>query len=119
MELNSILIGSEDPSRLSSYYTKLFGEPIMEQEGFSGWQLGGGWLVVGPHDEVKGTNAQPGRLMWNLQSADVLGDFEKLKGAGATVVREPAHPGDETEGYIATLSDPDGNFFQLMSPMEM
>ena len=27
MNLNSILIGSEDPQRLADYYTKLFGEP--------------------------------------------------------------------------------------------
>ena len=27
MNLNSILIGSEDPQRLADYYTGLFGEP--------------------------------------------------------------------------------------------
>ena len=27
MNLNSILIGSEDPQRLSEYYTGLFGKP--------------------------------------------------------------------------------------------
>ena len=28
-------------------------------------------------------------------------------------------PGEEPEGQIATLADPDGNYFQLMTPMEM
>ncbi len=45
------------------------------------------------------------------------GDFEKFKAAGATVVREPYHPGGPDEGRIATFSDPDGNYFQLVSPM--
>jgi hypothetical protein len=27
MNLNGILIGSEDPQRLTAYYTQLFGEP--------------------------------------------------------------------------------------------
>ena len=35
MNLNSILIGSEDPTRLAGYYTKLFGEPAWNQEATS------------------------------------------------------------------------------------
>ncbi len=27
MNMNGILIGSEDPQRLTAYYTRLFGEP--------------------------------------------------------------------------------------------
>lgn len=44
-------------------------------------------------------------------------DFARLKAAGATVVREPYNPGGETKYWIATFSDPDGNYFQLVSPM--
>jgi predicted enzyme related to lactoylglutathione lyase len=33
------------------------------------------------------------------------------------VVREPYQPGEETEMWIATFSDPDDNYFQLVSPM--
>ena len=115
MNLNSLLIGSEDPQRLADYYTKLFGPPIWDQDGFKSWQIGTGVVTVGPHDEVKGKNTQPGRLIWNVESSDVPDDFEKLTAAGARVVREPYQPG---EGYwIATLSDPDDNYFQLVSPM--
>jgi len=119
MDLNGILIGSEDPTRLTDYYTAIFGKPAWEGGGFTGWQLGTGWMAVGPHDQVKGRNTQPGRVMWNIQTPDVKGDFERLAAAGATVVREPYHPGEESEGWIATLSDPDGNYFQLVSPMDM
>ena len=119
MDLNSILIGSEDPKRLAEYYTKLFGEPAMDEGGYTGWQIGTGWVTVGPHDQVKGKNTQPGRILWNIETADVKGDFEKFKAAGATVVQEPYSPGGvrRRRAQIATFSDPDDNYFQLMSPM--
>jgi predicted enzyme related to lactoylglutathione lyase len=117
MKLVGILIGSEDPKRLAEYYSKLFGAPGMEDSGYTGWQLGDGWLTVGGHDQVKGASAHPGRVIWNLDSQDVPGDFERLKAAGAIVVTEPYHPGEGYEGWIATFADPDDNYFQLMSPM--
>ena len=117
MNLNSILIGSENPQALADYYTKLFGEPTWNDGGYIGWMIGSGGVTVGPHDQVSGKNPQPGRIIWNIESADVRGDFDRFKAAGAIVVREPyGFDGDET-GLIATLADPDDNYFQLMSPM--
>jgi predicted enzyme related to lactoylglutathione lyase len=117
MNLNSILIGSEDPQRLAEYYTKLFGKPAYEGDGFTGWELGTGWVTVGPHSEVSGKNPHPGRLIWNIETPDVQGEFDKLKAAGATVVKEPYSMGEAPVGWIATLADPDDNYFQLLSPM--
>ena len=120
MDFNSILIGSEDPQRLVDYYTKLFGEPTMSEGGYTGWQLGSGFVTIGPHDQVKGKNAHPGRILWNIESQDVKGDFERFKAAGAIVVAEPYGFDEVSEGgLIATFADPDDNYFQLMSPMEM
>ena len=118
MNLNSILIGSEDPQRLADYYTRLFGEPVWNDGGYIGWRLGTGFLTVGPHDQVSGRNAQPGRIIWNVETADVRGEFERMIAAGAIVVREPysMDPNDES-GLIATLADPDDNLFQLVTPM--
>ena len=56
MNLNGILIGSDDPKRLTAYYTRLFGEPGWSGGDFVGWQLGGGYVTVGPHDRVQGPN---------------------------------------------------------------
>ena len=121
MSLNSILIGSEDPQRLVDYYTKAFGEPGWSDGGYTGWQLGAGYLMVGPHDAVKGQNAEPGRIIWNLETPDVQAEFDRLSAAGATVIREPYNPGDgEGDGgqmLLCTFADPDGNYFQLGSPM--
>jgi predicted enzyme related to lactoylglutathione lyase len=120
MELNSILIGSDQPDRLTEYYSKLFGAPEWDEGGYTGWRIGSGGITVGPHDQVKGPNEQPGRIIWNIATQDVKGDFDRLKGAGATVVQEPYTPDgpdDMPEMSIATLADPDGNYFQLVSPM--
>jgi predicted enzyme related to lactoylglutathione lyase len=120
VNFNNILIGSEDPQRLVDYYTKLFGKPSMEEGGYAGWQIGSGFVAIGPHSEVHGKNPQPGRMIWNIESADVKGDFEKLKAAGAIVVRDPYSFDDIPEAsgmLIATLADPDDNYFQLMTPM--
>lgn len=117
MNLNSLLIGSANPQTMTDYYTKIFGKPVWDEGDFTGWQIGSGFVTVGPHDQVKGKNPDPGRVIWNIESSDVKGDFEKLKAAGATVVREPYQPREETEMWIATFSDPDNNYFQLMSAM--
>ncbi len=117
MNFNSILIGSEDPQRLVDYYTKLFGEAGMSDGGYTGWKLGDGFITVGPHSEVQGKNAHPGRIIWNLETADVKGEFERLQGAGAIVVREPYTFEGYPDSWIATLADPDDNYFQLMTPM--
>ena len=118
MDLNNVMIGSEDPKRLTEYYTKLFGKPAMEDGGFASWRIGSGSIAVGGHSEVKGKSAQPGRIILNIESTDVKGDFARLKAAGATVVREPYSMEGWPPGMlVATLADPDGNLFQLVSPM--
>jgi predicted enzyme related to lactoylglutathione lyase len=61
-----------------------------------------------------GSAKDPGRVMFNLETAEVQAEFERIKGLGAVVIREPYEMGG---GWIATLADPDGNYFQLVSPM--
>ena len=117
MNFNGILIGSEDPQRLTEYYSRLFGKPQWDEGGYTGWMIGSGGVSIGPHDQVKGRNTQPGRIIWNIESPDVKGDFERFKAAGATVVREPYSFEGAPEAWIATFSDPDDNYFQLVSPM--
>src|SRR2546427_13269782 len=110
MNLNSILIGSEDPKRLADFYTKLFGKPGWDEGGYIGWQIGSGAGTVGPHDQVKGRNAQPGRLIWNIESADAKADFERVKAAGATVVRDPYQVGERPRAVMAPSAAPTGAY---------
>jgi predicted enzyme related to lactoylglutathione lyase len=117
VDFNSILIGSEHPERLVEYYTRLLGEPRFTDGGYTGWQLGTGWVTVGPHDQVKGRNAHPGRIIWNIETTDVVGDFERFKAAGGIVIAEPYAFGEGESPSIATFADPDDNYFQLTAPM--
>jgi len=119
VNFNSMLIGSEDPQRLVDYYTKLLGEPTMSMSGYTGWLIGSGFVTVGPHSEVRGRNASPGRFIWNIETPDVKGVFDRFKASGGIVVAEPYSFEGSPGSLIATFEDPDGNYFQLMSPMEM
>ncbi|OHA62679.1 MAG: hypothetical protein A3E07_01130 [Candidatus Wildermuthbacteria bacterium RIFCSPHIGHO2_12_FULL_45_9] len=119
LQLNSLLLSSENPKALAEFYGKCL-EVKSEWEGgdFVGFRAGSGMLIIGPHDKVKGKNANPERLIFNFETQDVEKEFERIKGLGAQVVAEPYHPEEAKEMTLATFADPDGNYFQLGSPME-
>jgi predicted enzyme related to lactoylglutathione lyase len=118
LNLNTVMINTEDTARLAAFYREALGEPGYEGEGYTGWKAGSGFLMVGPHSDVKGSNEMPGRIMFNFETDDVPGEFARLKGIGARVIAEPYQPGEAgDEMWLATLADPDGNYFQLASPM--
>jgi predicted enzyme related to lactoylglutathione lyase len=117
LNLNSIMIGTSQPDALAKFYENVFGRPAdMSEGGWSMWQSGNCALSIGEHSEVKGKAKEPSRIMLNLETRDVKGEFERLTKMSATVIKEPYEMGG---GWIATLADPDGNFIQLMTPWEM
>lgn len=117
LNLNSVMIGTKRPRELAIFYEKVIGKPpemVDEENGFYGWQVGAGFMSVLEHSEMGGNTKDPGRVMLNFETAQVQEDFERIKAMGAKVVRAPYDMGG---GLIATLADPDGNYFQLVSPM--
>ena len=116
LDLNNVLIGSERPENLVAFYTKVFGAPIFESGGWVAWEAGAGFLTVGPHTEVTSWHQGTGRVVIGFVTPDVPGEFERIRDAGATVVRVPFHPVDDPDGWLAFMADPDGNHFQLMCP---
>ena len=118
MNFNGILICPDDPQRLADYYRKLFGEPAYEDGGYTTWVMGSGSVSIGPHSEVHGKNASPGRILWNIESDDVKADFDRWQAAGAIVVKEPYNFEQAPDAWVATFADPDDNYFQLMSPFD-
>jgi predicted enzyme related to lactoylglutathione lyase len=120
LNLNSLLLFSEKPGELAAFYSKILEKkPDWDEMEFKGFQIGSGFLTIGPHDKVHGRNEHPDRLLFNLETKDVDKEFDHLKKLGAKVVAAPYHPGEDTSMTIATLADPDGNYFQLMTPMDM
>lgn len=111
------MIGTQNPKELAAFYRKVFEKaPDMEEGGWSGWSIGNTFITIGEHSEVKGKSKEPQRVIFNFETEEVAQEFERIsKIDGATVVKEPYDMGG---AWIATLSDPDGNYFQLMSPWE-
>lgn len=117
LNLNSVMIGTKQPAVLAAFYEKVLGKPagmVDEENGFWGWQAGNAFLSILDHSEMGGNTKDPGRIMFNFETSQVKEEFERIKAAGATIIREPYEMGG---GWIATLADPDGNYFQLVTPM--
>lgn len=119
INLNSLLLFSEAPKKLVDFYRQILArEPKWQEEEYSGFEIGACALVIGPHSKVHGRSKNPERIIFNFETNDVKGEFERMKAAGAKVIAEPYSMGQEQDHLIATLADPDGNYFQLVSPMK-
>jgi len=117
LKLNSIMIGTKQLEALATFYGKVLGKPadmVDRENGFFGWQLGNAFLSVLEHSEMEGNTKDPGRVMFNFETTQVKDEFERIRTLGGQVIREPYQMGGE---WIATLADPDGNYFQLVPPM--
>jgi predicted enzyme related to lactoylglutathione lyase len=118
LNFNSVMIGTKQPKALAAFYEKVLGKPAdMSDEayGFYGWQVGATNLSILDHSEMVGQTKDPGRVILNFETSRVKEEFERIKGLGGAVVKEPY---EMEGGWIATLADPDGNYFQLVTPME-
>lgn len=118
LNLNSLMICTKQYKEMVAFYAKVLDRPADmtdDANGFSGWKAGDALLSVLDHSEKVGPTSDPGRVMLNFETSDVKGEFARLTGLGAKVVREPSEMGPGA--WLATLADPDGNFFQLVSPM--
>jgi predicted enzyme related to lactoylglutathione lyase len=118
LNLNSIMLGTKQMKVLADFYEKVLGKPadmVDPENGFYGWQVSSGhYFSILEHSEMGGKTKDPGRIMLNFETTQVKEEFERIKALGATVIRAPYEMGG---GWIATLADPDGNFFQLVTPM--
>lgn len=117
LKLSSVMIGTKQPTVLADFYQKVLGKPadmVDKESGFWGWQVSGMFLGVLDHSAMGGSSKEPGRVMFNFETPQVKEEFERIKALGGAVVKAPYAMG---EGWIATLADPDGNYFQLTTPM--
>ena len=119
LNLNSVMICTKQTEAISAFYEKVLGRPadmVDQENGFYGWRVGSAFLSVLEHSEKGGSTKDPGRVLLNFETEQVKEEFERIKAIGAQVIKEPYQMG---ESWIATLADPDGNYFQLVAPMEM
>ena len=117
LKLNNIMVGTRDPKAMARFYENVFGRPadLNEDDQWFTWNTSEKTsLSFGPHSEVAGRAKEPQRFILNMETPEVQKEFARLTKAGATVIKEPYEMGG---AWIATLADPDGNYFQLVSPM--
>ena len=116
LNLNSIMVGTSRVEEMAEFYEKVFERPAdMAEGGWYGWSVGDCFFSIGEHSEVKGVAKEPQRVLFNFETDEVEEEFERLRDLGAEVIKEPYEMGG---GLIATFADPDGNYFQLMTPWE-
>lgn len=110
------MVGSMQPKVMAKFYEKVFARPADMVEGdWYGWKVGNTFFSIGEHSEVKGKAKEPQRMILNLETKEVKEEFERMKTFAPTVIKEPY----EMQGaWIATFADPDGNYFQLMTPWD-
>ncbi len=114
LNLKSIMIGSSQPKVLAEFYEKVIDKkPDWQDEPWYGWQLGDLNFSIGEHSLVKGKSKEPSRIIFNFETLEVQKEFDRIKALGAAVIAEPY----QLSGmWLATLADPDGNFFQVVNP---
>lgn len=115
LNFNNIMIGSDNTKIMGEFYKKVFdADPDMEDDGWYGWLVGNTYFSIGEHSEIKGKSKEPQRIIINFESDNVKEEYNRIKKIeGVKIVKEPY----EMQGaWIATFEDPDGNYFQLMSP---
>jgi predicted enzyme related to lactoylglutathione lyase len=117
VQIGGFHIQSENPKVLGEFYRKILGvAPAWENDWGVSFQIGAGELLILQHDQVRGKNISPQRMFFDLKVDDVAAEFKRVVALGAVAVQEP-YPFDEVgvKMVIATLADPDGNYFQLLS----
>ncbi len=117
LKLNSVMVGTTRTQPLVAFYEKVFGKPADMTDaasGYWGWQVGDSYFSVLAHSAMDGKAKDPGRVMFNFETSQVKEEFARIKALGGVVIKEPYEMGG---GWIATLADLDGNYFQLVTPM--
>jgi predicted enzyme related to lactoylglutathione lyase len=120
LNLNSIMVGTKQMEAMVAFYEKVLGKPaemVDAENGFYGWQAGSVYFALLQHSEMGGKTKDPGRVLLNFETTQVKEEFARIKALGGVVIKEPSQMGENA--WLATLADPDGNLFQIVSPMPM
>ncbi len=117
LNFNSVMVGTSQLEVLAKFYSAVFDkDPDMNDGDYRGWVVGSCFFGIGEHSEVHGQSKEPQRILFNFETTQVKEEFDRIKDIdGLKVIKEPYEMGG---GMIATLADPDGNYFQLVTPWD-
>ena len=94
------------------YRDRLGLTPRTSRSDFINFDWNGVRLSVSVHDRVQGPTREPYRIMVNLAVDDVAAVHARLRAEGVAFTRPPER--EDWGGWVASLTDPDGNLIQLM-----
>ncbi len=117
--LESVLLFSENAKKLAAFYKDVVGLPVGMEAAMGEsdtvmvqFHLSNCSLVVMDHSDLHGKNKEPKRIFINIEVDDIEKEVARLKKLHVTVIAGVYHV--ENYGLIATLEDPDGNYFQFV-----
>ena len=108
-----VVIWTEDLETLVEFYRDMLGlTPHSVRPDFVAFRWNEMRLSIGKHSEVRGRSGEPYRVMVNLGVSDIQRLHRELTAKGVPFLRPPEQ--EHWGGWVATLSDPDGNTLQLI-----
>ncbi|OGG04917.1 hypothetical protein A2Z33_06485 [Candidatus Gottesmanbacteria bacterium RBG_16_52_11] len=116
--IETVLLFSSDAKKLAAFYRNDVGlkqtyEAEMGDANLFGFEWkGSASLSIMDHSEVRGKNKTPERFMVNFEVDDIEKELKRLRRAKVRIITGPYHI--EEYGLVATLEDPDGNYFQFV-----
>ena len=107
-----VAINSSDPERLRAFYRDVVGLEANPELGPGAFRAGAASFAIGEHSEVTGATKEPERVLYNFFVDDAAAEQAQLESRGVKFTR--AAEREEWGGIIATFTDPDGNYMQLI-----
>lgn len=109
VRLGGLILGSDDPERLSAWYRAAFAPSAAPGTVL---MVGGSRLVFDRRDDLADSAREPGRILVNFYVEDIEATVAHMKGLGVAEWIRPVE--DFGPGLIATVEDPVGNYVQLV-----
>jgi len=114
MKINAFNVNvcTGDPEKLIRFYADVVGLQPMPQISPGAFIAGTTGFLIDGHSEVHGAAREPQRVLLTFTVENIHGEQTRLEAAGVNFVR-PATK-EPWGGYVATFTDPDGNYCQLV-----
>lgn len=109
IRLGGLVLGSDDPERLSGWYRAAF---VPDAEAGAVLMVGGNRLVFDRRDDLGESAREPGRILINFYVEDIDAAAAHLKALGGMRWIRPVE--EFGAGRIATVEDPAGNYVQIV-----
>ena len=105
----SVMIGSSQVDAMKTWYRGCF--PDATENEMGAFEFAGAALFIEEHSDVSGPTKEPARVILNLSVEDCRAIEAHLQTQNVTWVREVEQM---PFGLIGTVSDPDGNYVQVI-----